>query len=84
MSRFAEQRYKLTSKFGDYIGRIKNTVNAQLGIKEIKTLGIEYKKYVGSKIIDILTSVKTHRMELNDSASVKAIDEAIIDINKAK
>jgi len=84
MSRFAEQRYKLTAKFGDYIGRIKNTVNAQLGIKEIKALGIEYKKYVGLKIIDILTSVKTHRMELNDSASVKAIDEAIIDINKAK
>ncbi|MDN3579363.1 M1 family metallopeptidase [Mucilaginibacter flavus] len=84
MSRFEESWYKLTEKFADYIGRIKNVANVQQGITEIKKLGVQYKKYVGPEIITILTKVKTHRAAMQDAASVKIIDEAIEEINRAK
>ncbi|WP_184549053.1 M1 family aminopeptidase [Mucilaginibacter sp. FT3.2] len=84
MSRFEESRYNLTEKFAGYIGRIKNQANVQQGITEIKKLGVEYKKYIGSKIIGILTQIKTHRAAMLDTASVKVADDAIEEINKAK
>jgi aminopeptidase N len=84
MSRFEESRYKLTEKFADYIGRIKNAANVQQGITEIKKLGVQYKKYVGPEIIKILTKVKTDRVPMQDTTSAKAVDDAIEAINKAK
>jgi aminopeptidase N len=84
MGRFEEQRYKLTEKFGNYLGRLKNQEHLLQGIEEIKKLGVEFKKYVGPKVIGILTQVKTNRAGLNDAASVKVVDDAIAEINKAK
>lgn len=83
MNRFEESRYKLTDKFADYIGRIKNEANVQQGITEIKKLGVQYKKYVGPEVIGILMKLKTQRAAIQDTTSAKAADDAIEEINKA-
>jgi aminopeptidase N len=85
LSKFAEQRFKITEKFAEITGRVKNPTYAQQGIEAIKSLAVQYKKYgVAPRIIPLLNNIKSKRLALNDLASAAAIDKAIDDINGAK
>jgi aminopeptidase N len=85
LSKFAEQRFKITEKFSEITGRVRNPAYAQQGIEAIKSLAIQYKQYgVAPRIIPLLNNIKAKRLALNDQASADAIDKAIRDIDLAK
>lgn len=80
-----QDRIHMTSKFAEMIGRINDPNYAQQGIEQLKVNGITYKgSGAGPFMIKFLNLIKEQRAKLNDTASVKAADEAIKRINEAK
>lgn len=75
-------QYTFTRQFADLISRVDNPLYAQQGILAIKALVIDERKFgIAPRIITILNQIKVQRNKLNDAASVKVIDEAIMEIN---
>jgi aminopeptidase N len=80
-----QDRIHLTQKFAAMIGRIDNSRYAQDGIEQLKVNGIKYKNSgAGPFMIRFLNAIKEQRTNLNDTASAKAADDAIKQINEAK
>ncbi|MDB5125588.1 MAG: Aminopeptidase [Mucilaginibacter sp.] len=80
-----QDRIHLTQKFAAMIGRIDNSRYAQDGIEQLKVNGIKYKNSgAGPFMIRFLNVIKEQRTNLNDTASAKAADDAIKQINEAK
>jgi aminopeptidase N len=64
---------------------MNNIEYALQGVEQLKLVGVNYKgSGVGPYMIKFLTSIKEQRAKLNDTASVKAADDAIKAINDAK
>jgi aminopeptidase N len=64
---------------------VKNPEYAQQGISALKDFGIKYKPNgFAPQIVQVLEQIKGVRKQLNDDASAKAIEQAVIAINGAK
>ena len=75
-------QYSFTRQFADFISRVDNPLYVQQGISAIKALVIGERKFgIAPRIIVILNQIKVQRIKLNDAASAKAIDEAIMEIS---
>ncbi len=80
-----QDKIHLTQKISGLIGRMDNTQYALQGIEQLKLVGVNYKGSGAAPfIIKFLNSIKEQRAKLNDQASVKAVDDAIEQINEAK
>lgn len=78
-------QFGMIRNFAALTGRVDKSEYAQQGIAAIKGLGVKYKKFgVGSFVDGLLTDIKTKRTKLNDDASVKAVDDAIKEVDSAK
>jgi aminopeptidase N len=76
-------KFGLMAEYAAMAGRVKNPAYPQEAIALIKDLGVRYKPYgVAPRLIEILTQLKADREKLNDTASARAVDEAIAEINK--
>ena len=75
----------IIQNFSDMAAHVNNSEYAQQGIIALKDLAINNKALgVGTFVDDLLSDIKSHRVKLNDNASVKAVDNAIQQINNAK
>lgn len=64
---------------------VKSSEYAQQGINAIKDAGIKFKPYgYAPQIVQALEQIKDVRQKMNDSASVKLIEESVKQINDAK
>lgn len=84
LSKFGEQRFNITEKFANILGRVKDPAYTQQGVEAIKKMTIQYKKYgIAPRIIPMLSKVKVKRLEMHDQSSADAIDKAVVQINEA-
>jgi aminopeptidase N len=79
-------KFNLIRGFSSMTAHVDNPVYARQGIAELKDIAIKYKRYgVAQFIIGMLNGeIKTQRTKMHDDASVKAIDDAVKEINDAK
>ncbi|MBC8155874.1 MAG: hypothetical protein H7Z72_23540, partial [Bacteroidetes bacterium] len=78
----AQSKFELLPKFSTMVSRLEKSEDARQGIEEIKTVGVRYKSFgVGPFISTMLTNIKEQRTKLNDEASVKAVEQAIAEVN---
>lgn len=79
------RKYNIVKDYGFFTGRIQNPELAKQGIEEIKKLGIIGKKFgVDKEIIEILVKIKRERQSLNDTDSIKLVDNSIKEIENAE
>jgi aminopeptidase N len=76
-------KVSLVREFAGMIARVNNSAYAQQGIAQIKDMGMKYKS-IATPISGLLQSLKQPLVQLNDRASVQAIDKAVADIAAAK
>jgi len=80
-----QDKIHLTQKISGLIGRMVDTEYVLQGIEQLKLVGVNYKGSGAAPfIIKFLNTIKEQRVKLNDPASVKAVDDAIEQINNAK
>jgi aminopeptidase N len=78
-------KFGLMRSFAALTGRVDKPEYAQQGISAIKDMGIKYKQFgIGPFVTGLLTTIKTERTKLNDTASATATDDAIKAVNDAK
>jgi aminopeptidase N len=78
-------KFNLLRSFAAMTGRVDKPEFAQQGISAIKDMGVKYKQFgVGPFVTGLLTTIKTERTKLNDTASATAADEAIKAVTDAK
>lgn len=78
-------KFNLLRSFGALTGRVDKPEYAQQGIAAIKDMGVKYKQFgIGPFVTGLLTTIKTERTKLNDTASANTADEAIKAVNDAK
>lgn len=71
-------KFNSVQKLVDMTARIEKPEYAQQGIAELKAFAIKYKVYGADKFVGkMLESIKTKRIQLNDTASANAADEVI-------
>jgi aminopeptidase N len=73
-----QAKFNTVRKFAEMTGRVEKPEYAQQGIEELKAFGIKYKMYGADQFVSgALGGIKTQRVQLNDTASANAADEAI-------
>jgi aminopeptidase N len=78
-----QTQFNIMQKFADFTGRVKNPAQAQKGIKAMADFGVKYKKYgVAPQVAQILTTIKTSRTALGDTAAGETIDKAVAELQK--
>ena len=78
----AQSKFDLLPKFAVLVSRLDKSADALQGIDEIKNLGIRFKPYgVAPFVTTMLSNIKEQRSKLNDQASVKAIEQAVAEID---
>jgi len=79
-----QEKIHLVPSFSEMIGRIKDPVLAQDGIRELKLIAIQYKKDgAGGYVSKFLLMIKERRAGMNDAVSSHAAEEAIHAIEAA-
>ena len=80
------EKVNMSDEFATAVARVPNPVYAQQGITELKNIGIRYKMFGVDQAIEAALNyqIKPGRQKLNDDASVKAVDEAVKEIQDAK
>ena len=61
-------------------GRVDNAAYAKQGIDALKEFGIHYSKIsegVTALTVNLLNDIKQQRLQLNDNASAKEVDDAV-------
>lgn len=77
-----QSKFDLLPKFSAMVSRLDKPADVLQGIDEVKNLGIRYKSYgVGPFVSTMLTTIKEQRAKLNDQASVRAVDQAVAEID---
>jgi len=79
-----QEKIHLVRSFSDMVGRIKDPVLAQDGIRELKLVAIQYKKDgAGGYVAKFLSTIKDQRAAMNDAVSSRAAGDAIQAIEAA-
>jgi aminopeptidase N len=75
-------KFNMIREFAGMVAKVDNPVYAQQGITAIKEFGIKYKQYgIIPAMTRFLDNIKTARTQLNDTASVTAVDAAVKELN---
>jgi aminopeptidase N len=81
-----QMKFDLAQIFVSMVARVNSPEYAQQGIMQMQDFGIRYKVYGADKFMigELQGTVKTGRTKLNDTASLKAIDDAVTAIQNGK
>jgi aminopeptidase N len=75
----------INGPFTVMVGRVKNPAYAQQGIIAMKEFGLKFKGFgLAQPVIAALNGIKAQRAKINDTESVKAIDDAIKQLSQTK
>jgi aminopeptidase N len=80
------EKMNMSEEFATAVANVPNPEYAQQGITELKNIGIRYKMYGADQMVESALNyqIKPGRQKLKDDASVKAVDEAVKEIQDAK
>ncbi|MEP6610816.1 MAG: M1 family metallopeptidase [Mucilaginibacter sp.] len=75
----------INGPFTVMVGRVKNPAYAQQGVTAMKDFGLKFKGFgLAQPVIAALNGIKDQRAKINDTESVKIIDDAIKQLSETK
>ncbi|PIQ22631.1 MAG: peptidase M1 [Cytophagales bacterium CG18_big_fil_WC_8_21_14_2_50_42_9] len=76
-------QYAFTRQLADFIKKIENSAYSQDGIRAIKEIvTIQKNRSIAPRVIMFLNEIKQSKEKLNDTASIKVIEESIMEISR--
>ena len=79
-------QFNLSQNFVSAVAHVPNPQYAQQGIEVLKEMGLRYKAYNADQMVlgALQNQIKNGRTQLNDSATLKVIDDVISELQNAK
>jgi aminopeptidase N len=78
-----QNKFNMVREFAGMTGKVSKPEYAQQGIIAIKETAIKYRVYgVAPPLITMLDGIKAQRTQMGDTASAKAAEDAVKEINK--